>query len=78
MAEKDCNYISREPLKGWGEEKGFWRDRGPAPQVYYCSRTEELCSFDGEGCFRYSDHILNKSRLYRCPSRTLETTVEKD
>jgi len=78
MAEKDCNYISREPLKDWGSEGGIFRDRGEPPKVYYCSLTEDLCAFDHGGCFSHSNHFLNKDKLERCPSRTIETTVTKD
>ena len=78
MAEEYCDYISREPLKGWGSEGGFWRNRGEPPKVYYCALTENLCSFDNQGCFPYSDHFLDIPKLQRCPSRTLTERIEKD
>ncbi len=82
MAENYCTYIIREPLKGWGQEGGFWRDRGPAPQVYYCAKTSSadtpvLCVADVEGMFRHSDHGITKL-LERCPARTLDKKLEKD
>ncbi len=77
MAEEYCDYISREPLKGWGSEGGFWRDCGEPPKVYYCSLTRDLCSFDKTGCFKHSDHFLDIPKLQRCPSRTLDNSVKE-
>jgi hypothetical protein len=78
MTGRYCDYLSREPLNGWGKEGGFWRDRGEPPKVYYCSLTEKLCSFDSPGCFKHSDHIFEEEKLERCPSRTLNKKLEKD
>jgi hypothetical protein len=78
MTNQYCDHISREPLKDWGKEGGFWRDRGKPPKVYYCSLTNDLCAFDNEGCFPFSHHILDKSKLERCHSRTLDKKLEKD
>ena len=77
MTNDYCDYLDRQPLKGWGEETGFWRDRGEPPKVYYCKLTSDLCVADRMGMSRHSDHDMG-STYQRCPLRVLTVRVETD